>query len=108
MVSKRCRICGEYKPIEEFYKNHTHKDGHGNECRVCNNQKTMEAARRRRAAKKAAKEDSRKAEEPAAYAPVQETTAAKPSLSHFTDRELADELHARGWSGTLSKNLSVS
>ena len=55
VVSKRCRICGEYKPIDEFYRNHTHKDGHGDECRVCHNQKTMEAAKRRRAAQKAEK-----------------------------------------------------
>lgn len=55
VVSKRCRICGEYKPIDEFYKNHTHKDGHGDECKPCHNQETMEAGRRRRAAKKAEK-----------------------------------------------------
>ena len=53
-VLKHCRICGEYKPIDDFPRNRSHKDGHGSECRTCHNKATMDANRRRREARKAA------------------------------------------------------
>ena len=33
---KRCRICGETKPVSEFYAMKGMRDGHRNECKVCN------------------------------------------------------------------------
>ena len=32
---KTCRACKETKPISEFYKNHSSKDGHRNDCKKC-------------------------------------------------------------------------
>lgn len=32
---KRCKICGEMKPLEAFDKNKIIKDGHDNRCKVC-------------------------------------------------------------------------
>jgi len=32
---KRCRICGKVKPLEEFDKRKTGRDGHRTECHVC-------------------------------------------------------------------------
>jgi hypothetical protein len=33
---KRCKICGETKPLEDFYKAAGAADGHRGECKVCN------------------------------------------------------------------------
>ncbi len=33
--NKRCSKCGEIKTIDEFYKNHHHKDGRSSECKIC-------------------------------------------------------------------------
>lgn len=113
---KYCRVCGEYKPIDEFPANRTHKDGHGSECRVCHNKATSEAVRRRRAAVRARLEEQgggRDGSHCGRHGPGHPVrchpacAVRQPSLSCYTDRELAYELHARGWSGTLSKNLSV-
>lgn len=104
-VEKHCRVCGEYKPIEAFPHNRTHNDGHASECKECHNRMTMENVLRRRAEKMAAREAS---PAPAAAATAKPSPAGKASLSSYTDRELADELHARGWEGILSKNLNVS
>lgn len=32
---KKCKKCGETKPLEEFYKCTTNKDGHKGYCKVC-------------------------------------------------------------------------
>lgn len=32
---KKCWKCGETKPLLEFYKNRTKKDGHGDSCKIC-------------------------------------------------------------------------
>lgn len=40
LTMKSCRICGELKPLEEFYRMAGMKDGYRNECKRCNlNQK---------------------------------------------------------------------
>lgn len=41
--SKTCRICGQTKPLDDFYKMAGMRDGHRNECKSCNL-----AAKRRR------------------------------------------------------------
>ena len=104
-VEKHCRVCGEYKPIEAFPHNRTHNDGHASECKECHNRLTVENLRRRRAEKRAARDE---VSAPAAVATAKPSPAGKADLSSFTDRELADELHARGWEGILSKNLNIS
>jgi hypothetical protein len=32
---KRCYVCEETKPLEQFYKSKNRKDGHSYECKVC-------------------------------------------------------------------------
>jgi hypothetical protein len=34
--SKTCRICGETKPLDDFYRMAGMRDGHRNECKACN------------------------------------------------------------------------
>jgi hypothetical protein len=33
---KNCRICGELKPLDDFYRMADMRDGHRNECKECN------------------------------------------------------------------------
>lgn len=33
--SKTCRICGETKPLDDFYRMKGMRDGHRNECKAC-------------------------------------------------------------------------
>jgi hypothetical protein len=33
---KRCKVCGEVKPLDEFYRSPGMRDGHRNDCKACN------------------------------------------------------------------------
>ena len=33
---KRCKVCGETKPLDQFYEMAQMRDGHRNECKTCN------------------------------------------------------------------------
>lgn len=35
--SKKCRVCGETKPLDLYYRNKNCKDGHNSSCKVCMN-----------------------------------------------------------------------
>ena len=39
---KLCRICDEFKPLDEFYRMAGMRDGHRNECKSCNNRQKHE------------------------------------------------------------------
>ena len=102
---KHCRCCGEYKPLEEFPKNKTHNDGHASECKACHNVQTLESARKRRAALAEKKAAAAQAAAPAApvKTPEKKPTQQKPvkALASYTEKELCEELSARGWVVTL-------
>lgn len=34
-TTKKCTTCGETKPLSEFYKKHTSRDGHRTKCKPC-------------------------------------------------------------------------
>ena len=42
METKKCSTCGEAKPINEFYKEKSHKDGLSSQCKCCINKKQKE------------------------------------------------------------------
>src|SRR5687768_2786260 len=33
---KRCRVCGELKPLDDYYKMAGMRDGHRHDCKACN------------------------------------------------------------------------
>lgn len=35
-MEKHCKVCGELKPLEEFYRSAGMRDGHRNDCKACN------------------------------------------------------------------------
>lgn len=68
-TTKRCSKCKQSKPISEFYKNRSTKDGLDNECKICRSKRLKEynqteqgKAVSRRATKKYHKTDKGKAE----------------------------------------------
>jgi hypothetical protein len=45
MDSKRCKVCGEVKPLDDYYRTPGTRDGHRGDCKACNQ---AEKARRHR------------------------------------------------------------
>jgi hypothetical protein len=52
MESKRCRDCGETKPLSEFYVNSCASDGRASYCRPCHTQRNVVNSERRREGRK--------------------------------------------------------
>lgn len=48
---KRCYACGEIKPIEQFHRNKSKKDGHSEECKPCKVRRTVAWGRRNKGKK---------------------------------------------------------
>lgn len=40
IIPKKCTVCKQIKPLSEFYKNCTTKDGYRNECKICHSKYT--------------------------------------------------------------------
>jgi hypothetical protein len=76
-TEKRCKSCGQTKPLDEFYKNPKMSDGHVNTCKTCYNKKCQ-----------------RKRDE-------QQATNGPRPLESFTPRQLMQELQRRGFRGKL-------
>lgn len=49
MESKKCCQCKKIKPLDQFYKHETNKDGRRNKCKCCE----IKACKKRKAKKKA-------------------------------------------------------
>lgn len=118
--TKTCKICGKELPLDQFPKHPRTADGHSTICREC--YKTKNAASIKKAAENSAA--SRKGIKRGPYrqgaietkpAPKMETKpqpvipSVRPAALHaFTDRELYDELVARGYTGTLTRVVTLS
>jgi hypothetical protein len=44
-ASKRCRVCGETKPLDDFYRARAARDGFRNDCKACNLERRKAAYR---------------------------------------------------------------
>jgi integrase len=75
-TEKACAACGLVKPLHEFYKNYTHKDGRNSLCKVCSNENARIAMRNRRAVSSAV-EHLPHTEGATGSSPVLPTTLAK-------------------------------
>lgn len=95
---KRCRCCGELKPISEFHIDRSHKDNHDSCCKLCksNNRKKMRQAK---------KVQSQKTD-------TQEAAANKVnltlSLKNIPLSDITMELRSRGYSGQLRRITTVN
>lgn len=86
---KKCRACGEEKPITEFYKNNHYKDGYYGVCKKCHNVQT-----------------SRNAEKRAALSKIE--SKHHEELAGFTPRQLMEELKYRGYKGTIQFTQEIT
>ena len=78
--TKFCPSCGETKPITEFSRNRTAKDGRQSECKACRNKRAKE------------KRDAHKLL----------IGGGDNPLIGYTPRQLMEELARRGYTGKLS------
>ena len=87
VATKKCKCCRKVKPLTEFHRNHTYKDGHSSTCKECT-ARIREENRLKRA-------NSVK-------------TVVTVNLSEVTDDGLKEELQRRGWFGELQKVSTLS
>ena len=104
METKKCTRCGMELPIDEFPANKNAKDGHLSVCKECNFR---------------ARSESRKAkicpprQNESNMEPIDETNVAIPKfrdarpIDLFSDQELWDELKRRGFSGSITKTVTL-
>jgi hypothetical protein len=92
METKKCSKCNQVKPISEFYKNASMKDGLQGSCKDCQSSANRERAHKPLVTVK-----------PEAIAGVNRRPILNKDnpLSAFTPRELMQELHKRGYEGEL-------
>jgi hypothetical protein len=95
-ASKVCTCCKIEKPLSEFGKNRSTKDGHSCYCRDCQNAK-MRASRGRK--KDALPSVTSPAPDAETHAPIEH--AEDKLLKDCTPRELILELKNRGYKGRL-------
>lgn len=96
METKVCRKCGRELPTDNFFKNHTCKDGVDTICKECKNAYTKEWARKNREKKKLEAKENERIEFEKKY-----KIYTNRELAKFTPRELMLELKARGYEGEL-------
>ena len=94
--TKVCSKCGRELSTENFYKNHTCKDGVDTICKECKSEYQREWARKNKEKKKAQKIENERIEFEKKY-----KIYTNKDLAKFTPRELILELKARGYVGTL-------
>lgn len=82
METKVCSKCGKELPISEFYKSKRTKDGLFYKCIHCVRIEQKESRERSKNLKEIGRNGGKK-------------------LSDYTPRELMEELHRRGYRGTL-------
>ena len=83
MQKRVCKKCGRELPLEQFVKN---KHGYTSICKECRYGKKKEPKRRNY------------------YGMTQKPLAV--SIETYSDQQLLAELKARGWSGTLTKQMN--
>lgn len=90
--TKKCRECGRELPLDQFSKN---RNGILHVCKDCMKEKRSKAAK--------------KGDRPGRYKPDPRPAAQTyvSALDNISDLVLIDELKKRGYTGTLTKTLTV-
>jgi 5-methylcytosine-specific restriction endonuclease McrA len=45
-MEKKCNVCGEVKPLRDFYERKASKDGHAHHCKKCNAARVLKTFRK--------------------------------------------------------------
>ena len=96
METKICRKCGRELPTENFFKNHTCKDGVDTICKECKNAYQKEWQKKNKEKKKLQAKENERIEFEKMY-----KIYTNRELAKVTPRELMLELKARGYTGDL-------
>lgn len=78
-TTKICDKCGQEKPITEYYRNRTRKDGYSSTCKVCHNAYMKEYHSNRNSKN----------------TPPQSVTEPHPIFSKMQPREIQNEIRER-------------
>ncbi len=96
METKICRKCGRELTVENFFKNHTCKDGIDTICKECKTAYQREWGKKNREKKRLQAKENERIEFEKKY-----KIYTNRDLAKFTPRELMLELKARGYEGEL-------
>lgn len=96
METKVCRKCGRELSTENFFKNHTCKNGIDTICKDCKTAYQREWQKKNREKKKLQAKENERIEFEKKY-----KVYTCKELAPFTPRELMLELYARGYEGEL-------
>lgn len=88
--TKTCKICGKELPLDQFPKHPRTADGHATICAECFRTKNAVSIKK------------------AAVVSATNRKGTKGVFDNFTDRQLFDELLARGYTGTLTRVVTLS
>lgn len=88
--TKTCKICGKELPLDQFPKHPRTADGHATICAECFRTKNAASIKK------------------AAVVSATNRKGTKGIFDNFTDRQLFDELLARGYTGTLTRVVTLS
>lgn len=120
IVFKTCKICGSTLPLDQFPKHPRTADGHSTICRECYKTKNADSLRKAAENSAAARKGIKRGPyKPRAIetkpAPVAETKPVPgihlgnvDPFRFATDRQLCDELIARGYRGKLTHTIELS
>lgn len=102
---KMCSHCHKVKPVTEFYKNRTAKDGYSRQCKKCHDA-TVEKYHTKKAMKSngggnSITNDLVKIDDISDVIGDGKARTKRTPLSAYTPRELMLELKARGYTGKL-------
>ena len=93
MNTKQCAKCGNHLPISEFTKNNRASDGLYSYCRTCTNLISKDKYQKKKLKSK-----------PINYS----LSDRNPNFIGYSDRDLQEELRARGWRGNLEYTVTKS
>ena len=100
MTTKKCSKCGEVKPISEFYKSSSSKDGYQSYCKYCMNHLSKAAPASTEKKEPATQNVSVTSEQIIPSSPKK--VYLNEHLATVSNRDLIAEIKARGFTGKLT------
>ena len=102
MEMKRCHCCGKYKPLSDFWRNRSCKDGLQSSCKECLNKRRKELNEKRNP-----KGDKSISEKKHSKQIFGKEFRRNEDLERFTDKQLLYEIRNRGYHGVLEYSEKI-
>lgn len=104
MTTKLCKKCGRTLEISKFGNDKSQADGHAVYCKECKNTAQKERYYRIKAQKSM---HIPQTSQPSTPKKLDLGTETNPELKGFSNRDLMNELHARGWRGKMQYTYTI-